>query len=392
MRFWNRLISVVLVLILAACGGGSEGDTNAAGPSAEIQTVENNGVQLEVPREVSAGAPVEVTWSGPDNNNDYISVAEQGADDDAYVDYTRTRNGSPLTVRVPDTPGDYEIRYVAAENDEVVARAPLTVAEVESTLDAPSEIGAGAPIEVTWTGPDNPNDYISIAEQGTDDDAYADYTRTRNGSPLTVRAPDTPGRYEIRYVMAQSDRVIARSPVNVTAVEASFDVADTLMVDTPVELNWSGPDNPNDYISIAERGSDDGSYVNYERTRNGNPLTIRTPEQPGQYELRYVMDQSDRVIARKALTVMPLQAILRAPDTASAGSGIEVRWVGPNGPDDFIAVATPDAPADQYESRALSRAGSPATVFAPGKAGPYELRYIWAEEDSVLARQALTVQ
>jgi Ca-activated chloride channel family protein len=384
---WTLLLCGWLVLSLTACGGGGGGDD-----ASDLQTVENNGVQLEVPQEVSAGAPVEVTWSGPDNNDDYISVAEEGTDDDAYVAYTRTRQGSPLTVRVPDTPGNYEIRYVAAENDNVLARAPVTVSDVEATLNAPSEVGAGSPVEVTWTGPDNPDDYISVAEEGTDDDSYAAYTWTRQGSPLTVRVPDTPGNYEIRYVMAQSDRVIDRSPINVTAVEAGFDVADTLMVDTPVEINWTGPDNPDDYISIAERGSDDGSYINYTRTRQGNPLTIRMPERPGQYELRYVMDQSDRVAARKPLTVMPVQAILRAPDSTSAGSGIEVNWVGPNGPNDFIAVASPDMPASEYESRALSRAGNPATVFAPNEAGAYELRYVWAEEDSVLTRQSLTVE
>ncbi len=391
-RLRKVLLCSVLVLGLAACGGDSEGDAGDAEGSAETQTVENNGVELAVPRETHAGAPVEVSWSGPDNNNDYISVAEAGTGDAAYANYTRTRRGSPLTVRVPDTPGNYEIRYVTAENDEVLVRAPITVTDVEATFDAPSEVGAGSPIEVTWTGPDNPNDYVSIAEAGTGDAAYANYTRTRSGNPLTIRAPDTPGRYEIRYVMAQSDRVIGRAPVNVTAVEAAFDVADTLMVDTPVAINWTGPDNPNDYISIAEAGTGDGAYVNYERTRNGNPLTFRMPERPGRYELRYVMDQSDRIIARKPVTVLPLQATLRAPDTVDTGSGIEVGWIGPNGPDDFIAVAAPEAEAGQYESRALSRAGNPATVFAPGTAGAYELRYIWAEEDSVLARQPLTVQ
>lgn len=388
MRFLKLLLSAFLIFGLAACGGGDGSD----GGGTDLQTVEENGAQLELPREVSAGAPVEVTWSGPDNADDYISVAEAGTDDDAYVDYTRTRRGSPLTVRVPDTPGEYEIRYVAAENDEVLVRAPLTVVDVEATLDLPAEVGAGAPIEVAWTGPDNPDDYISIAEEGTADDAYADYSRTRSGSPLTVRAPDTPGSYEVRYVMSQSDRVIARANVNVSAVEAQFDVADTLMVNTPVAINWTGPDNPDDYISLAERGSPDDDYVTYERTRRDSPLSMRMPDRPGQYELRYVMAQSDRVIARKPLAIMPLHATLRAPDTARAGSGIEVQWVGPNGPDDFIAVATPDAPADQYESRALSRAGNPASVFAPGAAGPFELRYVWAEEDSVLARQPLTVQ
>ena len=388
MRRSKVLLCGLLTAGLAACGGGEE----ETGEAADLQSAEGDGVRLQVPHEVPAGAPVEVTWTGPDDSDDYISVAEEGTDDDAYVDYTRTRSGSPLTVRVPDTPGSYEVRYVSAENDEVLVRAPLTVTDVDATLDVPAAVGAGSPVEVTWTGPDNPDDYISIAERGTDDDAYADYTRTRRGSPLTVRAPDTPGSYEIRYVMAQSDRVIARANVSVNAVEAELDVPDTLMVDTPVPVHWTGPDNPDDYISLAERGSPDDAYVTYERTRKGDPLSMRMPERPGSYELRYVMAQSDRVIARKPVTIIPLQAILRAPDTVRAGSGIEVEWIGPDGPDDFIAVAIPDAPADQYQSRALSRAGDPASVFAPGETGTYELRYVWAEADSVLARRPLVVQ
>jgi Ca-activated chloride channel family protein len=75
----------------------------------------------------------------------------------------------------------------------------------------------------------------------------------------------------------------------------------------------------------------------------------------------------------------------------AAGTGLKVSWIGPNGPDDFIAIATREASATDYESRALSRAGSPASVFAPSTPGTYELRYVWAEEDSVLTTTPLTV-
>jgi len=387
MRHLSLLACGVLLFGLTACGGDSGESTDGA----DSQTVESNDVRLELPTTVTAGSPFEVTWEGPDASNDYISIAEEGADADTYANYTYTRNGTPLTVRPPDTPGAYEVRYVAAENDKVLARAPLTVEDPSADLDAPSEIGAGAPVEISWDGPDNPNDYLSIAETGMDDDTYANSTYTRNGNPLTVRAPDTPGAYEVRYVMAQSDRVIARSDLKVTSVSASFDVSDTLMVDTPVEIDWEGPDNANDYLSIAERGTPDDSRVNYTYTRNGNPVSIRTPQRPGQYELRYVMAQSDRVIARKPLVVLPLQARLRAPDSVAAGTGLKVSWIGPNGPDDFIAIATREASATDYESRALSRAGSPASVFAPSTPGTYELRYVWAEEDSVLTTTPLTV-
>jgi Ca-activated chloride channel family protein len=379
--------SLLLFVGLTACGGGSDG----SGDGAETQTVENNDVRLELPSAVPAGSPFEVKWEGPGNSNDYISIAEKGTDGNSYLNRTYTDNGSPLSIRTPDRPGDHEVRYVAGENDEVLARAPLTVEEVSATLKAPSSIGAGSPIEITWKGPKNPGDYISIAEKGTDGNSYLNRTYTDNGSPLTVQAPDTPGSYELRYVMGQSDRVLSSTDVKATPVSASFEVSDTLMVDTPVEIGWKGPKNPGDYISIAEKGTDDNDYVNRTYTDNGSPLSIRTPKRPGQYELRYVMGQSDRVINRKSLVVLPVQARLRAPDSVAAGTGLEVSWIGPNGPNDFIAVAAPEASANDYKSRALSRAGTPASVFAPGNPGTYELRYVWAEEDSVLTSTPLTV-
>lgn len=250
---------------------------------------------------------------------------------------------------------------------------------------------AGSPVEVTWSGPDESGDYISIAAEGAPGGSTEDWTRTRNGSPLTVRPPDTPGAFEVRYVMGQSDRVIARSELEVTPVEASLESPDTLMVDTPVEIAWSGPANPGDYIAWAERGTPGGSTVNWTRTNQGSPLSLRTPEHPGRYELRYVMGQADRVLTRKTVTVLPLQARLDAPDTVPAGRQVEVSWLGPNGPDDFVALAVPDAAAGEYESRALTRAGDPAAVFAPSAAGTYELRYVWMEADSVLTRRTLVV-
>lgn len=88
----------------------------------------------------------------------------------------------------------------------------------------------------------------------------------------------------------------------------------------------------------------------------------------------------------------PSLASLDAPDTVTPRREIKVEWRGPNGPDDFIALASPDAGPTEYESRALSRAGSPAALFAPATLGTYELRYVWAERDSVLIRRQLSVR
>ncbi len=86
---------------------------------------------------------------------------------------------------------------------------------VSASLEAPPVVGAGADIPVTWQGPDNRNDNIVIAAPGAADGDYINRTWANRGSPLTVRAPDEPGSYELRYVMGQSQRTLARLPLRV---------------------------------------------------------------------------------------------------------------------------------------------------------------------------------
>ena len=120
-------------------------------------------------------------------------------------------------------------------------------------------------------------------------------------------------------------------------------------------------------------------------------MTVRAPETPGLYELRYVMGQSKRILASTPVTVRPLSASLEAPSDTTAGVSFEVLWTGPNNPEDFIAIAKADAPADSYESRAYSRAGHPATLFTPSTPGAYEIRYVLAQSDSILAAIPISV-
>ncbi len=191
--------------------------------------------------------------------------------------------------------------------------------------------------------------------------------------------------------MGQSDRVLTASSLTVGAVEAALDVPAEVQVDTPIEVTWTGPANERDYIAVVEQGAPEGKYLHYTYTREGSPLEVRAPETPGLYEIRYVTGQSDQTLARAPVTVRPLGARLQAPADTTAGAGIEVQWSGPNNPQDFIAIARGGSPAKQYESRALSRAGNPATLFAPATPGTYEVRYVLAKEDSILATAPIRI-
>ncbi len=80
----------------------------------------------------------------------------------------------------------------------------------EASLDAPDEVEAGADFEVEWTGPDGPQDYITIVPAGSPDGTYLDYAYTAEGSPITLTAPNEPGNYEIWYASDREDGTFAR--------------------------------------------------------------------------------------------------------------------------------------------------------------------------------------
>ena len=103
------------------------------------------------------------------------------------------------------------------------------------------------------------------------------------------------------------------------------------------------------------------------------------------------MGRSKKVLASRQVTVKPLAASLKAPSEIAPGASLEVNWTGPNNPKDFIAVAKKEAPGNSFESRAYSRAGNPAKLFAPSTAGTYELRYVLNKGNRVLTSVPIKV-
>jgi Ca-activated chloride channel family protein len=158
---------------------------------------------------------MEIVWTGPGNRLDYISIAKP-SEVVGRSRYTRNvRGGSPLPLDVPEAPGTYEIRYVLGQSNTRLASRPLEVLPVTASLDAPAEVEAGAPIEVSWTGPANRRDVLAVAEPSAPGGHTLFSRHIRHGSPLTLTAPETPGTYEIRYIQGQSKQVLARRTIRV---------------------------------------------------------------------------------------------------------------------------------------------------------------------------------
>ena len=159
---------------------------------------------LSGPSTVAAGSNFTVEWSGPDGPGDYVTIVAVGAKKWTDESYFYTTAGSPGPLVAPMKAGEYELWYVTGFDSKTMARAAISVMPVAVTLEAPASVARDSTFQVTWTGPDGPRDYVTIAPAGSPDGTYLSYAYTADGNPATLTAPGDAGNYEIRYA---SDRV-----------------------------------------------------------------------------------------------------------------------------------------------------------------------------------------
>ncbi|PID36115.1 MAG: VWA domain-containing protein, partial [Rhodobacterales bacterium] len=228
-----------------------------------------------------------------------------------------------------ETGGTFRLADDAAELGEaleiVVAPEPVTVSFRATEGQNGAEIGSG----LIW----------NFAPEGT-----GQQTAPTGSTQLAL----LPGDYSVSVLrLADEATADARFTVGDTAATitlvlpeltpaATLEAPAAAVAGSEIEVAWSGPNNSDDYIALAAVGSDVNEEFYYEYTNAGTPVTLRMPVEPGAYELRYIANGNvKKILASRPITGTAPAASLEAPETAVAGSEIEVTWMGPGNQDDY---------------------------------------------------------
>ncbi|NJN52741.1 MAG: VWA domain-containing protein, partial [Gammaproteobacteria bacterium] len=281
------------------------GSTYAVVASAPL-TLTAVAATLEFESPAPAGGKLAVRWTGPNYAQDFISIDDKGAAERSYGRYAYPASGNPVSIQLPDAPGEYDVRYHLGQSYDVIGTAPLTVRGVDASLEAVDTIGAGGAIEVRWRGPNNPQDFISIDATGAGDRDYGPYAYPALGNPVSIRVPDLAGAYVLRYHTGQTYTVLAQRALNVTPVTATLSAPAEVIAGSVFNVEWQGPDNEGDFITLVPVATQDdrwGESNGY--PKRGNPLRIQAARTPGDYEVRYLMGQSHTLLARAPVKVVP---------------------------------------------------------------------------------------
>jgi len=357
---------------------------------APIEAVEK-AVSVSAPESATAGAPFTVEWSEAVHPRDYVTVVRKDAPPQAYQQYIRVGEGRSGTLQAPAEAGEYEVRYLLQESDRAVASAPLQILAAETRVSAPETAVAGSSVTVSWTNSIHPRDYVTIVEVGAADSAYGDYKRVGGGSEANLQVPAEAGDYEVRYLLSQNDQQIASAPLSVTAPETLVSGPATAVAGSSILVSWTNVIHPRDYVTVVKADAASNAYNDYKRVGNGSEASLKVPTEAGDYEIRYLLTEGDRMIASAPLTVTAPQTSVTGPDTAVAGSSISVSWTDVIHPRDYVTVVKADAAPNAYNDYKRVGGGSEARLQVPAEAGDYEVRYLLSGNDRPIAASPLTV-
>lgn len=261
---------------------------------------------ISAPLEVVAGSRFLVTWSETINQNDFIAIAPRDAPASDLSSRSRAgRNRLEATLTAPAEPGEYEVRYVLYEGGDILASAPVTVVAPSVDLQSVPSVLAGSRFEVSWTQTINQNDFLTIVEADAPLSALGNRVRAgRNKTRATLTAPADSGRYEVRYVMHQGSNVLASVPVEVRDPQVELAAPSRVRAGDRFEISWTPPVNLSDTVTIVEQGADERATGPRTRVGTGMQGHLTAPVEPGPYEIRYILQQGGKVIARKQIEVI----------------------------------------------------------------------------------------
>ena len=161
--------------------------------------------------------------SGSTSRRHWIGLFAADAAVSRHLSYLMIRDGAVYEFTAPREPGSYEFRYVVEDERTTLAVSnritvfgsapsrPLVNLQVAATT-----VRAGAEIPASWfalSAGRTAKDWIGLYEAGAKNEDYKAWTYVADADQgqVTLKAPDRPGTYELRYLLDNGYESVATS-------------------------------------------------------------------------------------------------------------------------------------------------------------------------------------
>lgn len=333
-------------------------------------------------------------------------LEQRGVDFTAHVigfDVAKAEHQEQLRCLAENTGG----RFFSAQDAAGLSRALDAAVSVSTepalppataTLSAPDAATVASALTVGFTGPKDADDYIALVNAEGAERAHAWVKDAGAEDTVILQLPGDVGAYRLRYLSPRRPTTtLAERPLQLTPADAAIEAPDQVPAGGQIVLRTRGPTGARHWVGVAEKGAPLGRHLAYEWIGAAHPAErkLQAPSTPGDYELRYVLENAERALLVRPLTVVDGGQALRGPAEVMAGSPLTVQLGNPIDGGHWVGIARIGSEPGQYlhhSSYAYVSAGqSEYTLSAPVQPGDYELRYVLVGPERVSARQPLQV-
>jgi Ca-activated chloride channel family protein len=286
-----------------------ESSSNEVYASTKIN-VQKPQISLRAPDQAAAGTHVTVELEGPPGLGGYVYLYTEGREQSLH--YTAVRENKqrggyePMRLRLPAIAGRYQIKLQPSGND-VLAERTIEATALQATLSHTPTRPIATKVEVSISAPEGIDGYLYLFAEGRE--RSITYSAVRPAkvsgySPVSLRLPATPGRYEIQWKTG-GDEVVAKSTLTIEAAPISLKLASPLSPGDTAQLSIEAPEGIGGYVHILPVGGQ--KSLSYHGVREGKvsgymPVKIDVPSAPGSYVARWITT-SDEILAETAFEV-----------------------------------------------------------------------------------------
>ncbi len=276
---------------------------------------------------------------------------------------------------------------------DVLPNASVSAPETSPTI--------GSAFTVKWSGPKGEQDYIDIVKQDHKR-TYGElsYAWVKNGHPANLKAPGTPGTYQIRYIWQgqRKKHVLASVTFEVIDSEVSLVAPAVVAAGEHFTVQWKGPNQAEDYIDLVKKDEQRTfGEIHYFYTQIGPQGELLAPAVAGDYDIRYILQATDgrKILHRIPVQVKASQVSLSATPQVEIGQKFDVFWTGPNNKNGYIdLVKRGDTRTfGEFSYFYLKDQPESGSLNAHVVAGEYDIRFIMESSDGrkIMATQAIDI-
>ncbi len=371
---------------------------------------------LDAPETVEIARRFDVTWDGPGEKYDYVSLFDPTGNngDGKRLRDRRVQSVGfekrQVTLVAPVRPGIYELHYYYGTSRQVIGKRNIEIVDAEVSLSALPTVDIGRQFKVEWVGPGARRDVIQIVDPAANQGEGKAIRGKRlvnddfDNKTVQLVAPAKPGFYQLQYWNGENNKVLATREIEVLEAEVSLTAPQSVTIGATFTIEWIGPGGRRDAVQIVDPKSNQGEGKRYQEKRltNGDfdnrKVRLPAPARPGLYELRYWNGENRTVLATRQLEVEDAEVSIDAPDSIGIGETIKISWVGPGGRRDTIQLFDPDTGGGRSKVLRYSRLstgdfdGRTVKIIATATPRQLLLRYWNGDSRLVLATRPIEIK